>query len=135
MRGKCSNKSSLPKLVIQHGDGKEKEWLVESVCRFYKSQLSLSERLLSSAKDQSVGGFNFGPCSHEFSRLLQRFLPNRNAQARSRKDCLYHPMRHFLLQGHAFRDEECWAKYQRMITKMFKHLMGSTMDAHINDMW
>ena len=41
------------------------------------------------------------------------------------------PMQHILVQGHAL-----WvnATYQRIITKIFKLIMGKAMDAYIDDM-
>ena len=39
-----------------------------------------------------------------------------------------------MLQGHAFWVEECRAMYQRLVSKIFKDMIGKTMEVYIDDM-
>ena len=62
---------------------------------------------------------------------------NCHAQAKSREDCLCHPTFPpsgiFCYKGMLFRLKNAGATYQRMIVKIFKPLIGKTMDAYIDD--
>ena len=66
------------------------------------------------------------------SWMLPRLSPNSNTQARSREDYLYHPPQYILRQIILFELKNTKATYQRMVSKIFKPIMGKTMDAYID---
>uniref|UniRef100_A0A2N9G3J4 Uncharacterized protein n=1 Tax=Fagus sylvatica TaxID=28930 RepID=A0A2N9G3J4_FAGSY len=70
--------SLIPTVVVQHCRGEEEKREVEGLCRFHRSEQSLPKRSFPTPKDRPAG-----------------------------KDRIHHTPRGILLQGDAFRTEEC----------------------------
>ena len=107
---------------------------MKSVCGLHRSQRGMPERRLSSAPDR--------PDCRCFSRTWDFFVPgcllgissNTHALVRRRKNSIHHPARLFCYNVMSFGLKNVWATYQRLVTKMFRPLLGKTMEVYINDM-
>src|SRR6187399_2417177 len=66
-------------------------------------------------------------------RRLLRILADKNEGIRIGRTDVYHPVRAFLLQHHAFGLKNAGATYQRMIQTCLEKQIGKTLEAYVDD--
>ena len=107
---------------------------MESMCGLHGPQRCLSKRQLPPASHRSDFGCLGGARN---VILLGRFLgipPDPYAPPGYRKDILHHTHGLYCYNVMPFGLKNDGATYQRLVTKMFRPLLGGTMEVYIDDM-
>ena len=124
----------------QRGICLKEEEQMESMCGLHGPQRRLSKRQLPLAPHRSDYG-RFGRARYAiFSGRLLRIPPNPHAPLGCGKNIVYHPPPPppphglYCYNVMPFSLKHAGATYQRLVTKMFRPLLGDTMEVYIDDM-
>ncbi len=107
---------------------------MEGMCRFYRPEQSLSKGFLSSSKIDQLVDSALGHERMSFLDTFQGYHQIPMTLSDQEKTAFITPKGVYCYKVMPFGLKNAGAMYQRMVTTMFGHLIGKTMEVYIDDM-
>jgi len=98
------------------------------------TSIKLVRRTTFLSQDRLTGRGNDMPWTSQLHGCILQVQSDQDARIRWRQNCFYYWLRNLLLQGDTLRVSKRGATFQRMVDKVFKDLIRSTMEVCIDDM-